>query len=377
MAKNKKKGKKGIKILCFLLVLVIGFFAGGFAYWRSLQNAVPEVEDTVVYDFDDETLPEKLEDAPEFEMMYEGDTTDFKQSLKNWATNGGEIMYDPYVINVLCLGVDTRNKNTVSGLTDSIIVLSINRRTSQVHLTSIMRDSYAYLQSPSGVGSYNKINSAFPFYGVDNLIETIQNHFKIRIDGYATINFSFFKAVIDKLGGVTVPVQQYEANYLNNSGNGFNVQAGDAVTLMGDEALFFCRSRKCDSDGDVSRTRRQRQVIKSIIGKAAAIDTTEIPEYVKTFLPYVETSFSEAELISLATKAVVGNWGQFALNEHIMPDENSRKAHSGDVWYWEVNYPLAAQTLQKSIYGKSNIVLNGEEVTAESTTQTESESNIE
>ena len=124
----------------------------------------------MVYDFDeDETLPPVLENDPIFETIYEGDATELQASIKEWATNGGDIMYSENVINILCLGVDTRNKNTISGLTDSMIIVSINKKLGTITFTSIMRDSYAYLESPSGKGSFNKINSAFPFYGVESL----------------------------------------------------------------------------------------------------------------------------------------------------------------------------------------------------------------
>lgn len=360
--KNKKKSKKGLlAFLCILLALCIGLFAVGFNYWKSLKEAPPPVEDTLTYDFDDETQPEQLEDDPVFDDIFEGDATEFKAALKEWATNGGDVMYSKDVINVLCIGVDTRNKNTVSGLTDSMILVSLNTKKGTITLTSIMRDSFAYLESPDGVGSFNKINSAFPFYGINNLINTLENHFKIKIDGYAMINFAFFKAVIDKLGGVTVAVQEYEAAYINKV-YGFEVTAGPAVNLNGDEALGFCRSRKCDSDGDVSRTRRQRQVTVALLKKAAQIQTSEITGYIKTFMPYLETSYTEADLISLATKAVVGGWANFTVQQVVMPDENSREAHSGDIWYWAVDYPLAAKTLQETIYGESNIKLEEDRV---------------
>lgn len=360
--KNNKKSKKiALIVICLLLVLCIGLFAVGFNYYESLKNAPPPVEDTLTYDFDDETQPVALEDDPDFDDIFEGDATEFKAALKEWATNGGDVMYSNDVLNVLCVGVDTRNKNTISGLSDSMIIVSINQKLGTITLTSIMRDSFAYLESPDGVGSFNKINSAFPFYGINNLINTIESHFKIRIDGYAMINFAFFKAVIDELGGVTVPVQEYEAAYINKC-YGFNVVAGDAVTLNGDEALGFCRSRKCDSDGDVSRTRRQRQTMIGLLQKAKTIQTSEVAGYIKTFLPYLKTSYEESEVVSLATKAVVGGWANFDVQQIVMPDEASREAHSGSVWYWAVDYPLAAQTLQKAIYGESNIVLEEDRI---------------
>jgi hypothetical protein len=84
--------------------------------------------------------------------------------------------------------------------------------------------------------------------------------------------------------------------------------------------------------------------------------------YIKTFLPYLKTSYSEAEVASLATKAVVEGWANFSVQQIVMPDEASREGHSGSTWYWAVDYPLAAQTLQKTIYGDSNITLSEDRV---------------
>lgn len=367
MSKKEKKSRKGLKrfiaILCAIVLLFGAVFTYGLFKLKSLGNSIEVTEDTFVYDFDEEeTVPEKLVDDLEFDSIFEGTADSFKASIKDWVTNGGDIMYSDDVLNFLCIGVDTRNKNTISGLTDSMIIMSINRKLGTITLTSVMRDCYAYLESPEGYGSFNKINSAFPFYGIESLIDTMQKHFKIRIDGYAMINFSFFKAVINNLGGVTVGVQQYEADYLNK-GYGFTLSAG-TQTLNGDEALAFCRSRKCDADGDVSRTRRQRQVIVALLKKAAEIKTNEITEYISLFFPYVKTNYSETELIALATKAVVGGWATFPVTQITMPDEESRYGYSGSTWFWAVDYPLAAQNLQKTIYGESNIVLAEDRVSS-------------
>lgn len=360
MSKNKKKkgGKIFIAVICIILALCIGIGAVGLAYWNKIKNAPPEVEDTMVYDFDaDETIPLALADDPEFDKIFEGENAaDLRSAIKNWVTDDTNIMYSENVINILCIGVDTRNKNTISGLTDSMIVVSINKKLGTITFTSIMRDSYAYLIAPDGTGSYNKINSAFPFYGIDNLISTIQSHFKIRIDGYAMINFALFKAVIDKLGGVNVNLSEREANHFKKN-YGWDLQPGSSVNLNGDQALAFCRSRKIYNDGDVQRTQNQREVLIALLKKAATIKPEEIPDYVATFMPYLETSYKETEVLSLATKAVVGGWATFKVQDLVMPDEESRRAHSGDVWYWEVDYPLAAQKMQEAIYGESIIEL--------------------
>jgi hypothetical protein len=99
-------------------------------------------------------------------------------------------------------------------------------------------------------------------------------------------------------------------------------------------------------------------VLVSLLQRAKNIKASEVAEYVATVMPYLETSYTEAEAITLGTKAIVSGWGEYNVSQLVMPDEASRTAHSGDVWYWEVDYPLAAQTLQYAIYGTTNITLN-------------------
>ena len=357
--KKKSKGKRAAKvfisIICIILAIGVVAYTGAFMYLKSLSKNAPEVVDTMKYDFDeDETVPPALENDPIFETIYEGDATELQASIKEWATNGGDLMYDKDVINVLCIGVDTRNQNTISGLTDSMIIASINTELGTISFSSIMRDSYAYLEDGN---CFNKINSAFPFYGVESLMHTIETHFKIKLDGYAMINFALFKAAIDELGGVDVPLTESYASYLNDFYH-WDLQAGSSVTLNGDQALAYCRSRKCFADGDVTRTQNQRTLIMSLLRKMSTINTSEITDYVAKFYPYFQTSYSESEIIGLATKAVVGGWFNFSVQEQVFPGENARTPYSGSTWYWEVDYPLAAKTMQEFIYGKSNIELN-------------------
>lgn len=367
-ANGKKKQGKKIALIIVSIILVISITAGAVVFFKFQEAKKPEnlVKDTMVYDFDgDETIPDSLSSDLVFDTIYEETAASFKAALKDWATNGGDILYDENVINILCCGVDTRNPNAIAGLTDTILILSINTNTRTITLSSIMRDSFAYIANPDGNGgTFNKINAAFPFYGVKGLIPAVENNFKIRIDGYALINFALFKAAIDELGGVTVPVMQYEADYMNATYENCSIEAGSAVRLTGDEALAFCRSRKCDSDGDVSRTRRQRQVVMSVLQECRNIELSEVDDYVTNFLPYLQTSYSATDIFKLGTTAVKEGWAYYQFQQVLAPCDDAIKGVSGSMWYWAVDYPLAAQTLQKAIYGKTNIELSSDRITA-------------
>ena len=159
------------------------------------------------------------------------------------------------------------------------------------------------------------------------------------------------------MGGITVDVKKYEADY-NYKKFKVTLPYGEDVTLNGEQALCFCRIRGCDADGDVSRTRRQRQVIESIIDRVKTASVGDLNKYIDILLPYVDTGYAKTQILSLGVQAVTGKWFNYERTQLQMPDEESRTSGSANAWIWVVDYQLAAQKLQNELYGKSNITLN-------------------
>jgi LCP family protein required for cell wall assembly len=190
--------------------------------------------------------------------------------------------------------------------------------------------------------------------GPNTLIKSIENNYKIDIDNYVMVNFESFAAIVDAMGGITVDVQEYEANH-SNSLLGGDMPYGEDVTLNGTQALYFCRIRNCDEDGDVSRTRRQRQVIDAIIDKVKNASIKDLNKYIDILLPYVDTGYSKTQILSLGIKALTGKWYSYERNQLQMPDEECRTSGSANAWIWVVDYQLAAHKLQNALYGMTNI----------------------
>ncbi len=283
-------------------------------------------------------------------------SSDFKEAIKKWATTDNDKkMSDKIVINVLLVGFDSR-QGSYSGNTDVMMVASLNKKTKQIKLVSFLRDTYCYIETEKG-SFYTKLNAAYSLGGIECLERTIENNYKIEIDNYVLVNFESFKAIIDAMGGVTVKVEQYEAAYMNDV-MGLNAPWGESVTLNGIETLTFCQMRMLDADGDVSRTRRQRQVIEAIIDKVSTATIGELNEYIDVFLPYIKTGFKKSQILSLGVSALTGKWYSYSVLELQMPTENSRISSNKDLWIWVVDYELAANILQTELYGKSNIVLH-------------------
>ncbi len=354
--KTKKRALKGIliSILSLFLVFTIVITAFVIDKFNKMGDKIDEKPQETVASEENQKNDIIFAEEPDSIEIDIG-SSDFKEAIKKWATTDNDKkMSDKNVINVLLVGFDSR-EGSYSGNTDVMMVASLNKKTKEIKLVSFLRDTYCYIETEKGF-YYTKLNAAYSLGGIECLKETIENNYKIRIDNYVLVNFESFKAIIDAMGGVTVRVEQYEAAYMNDV-MGLNAPWGEAVTLNGIETLTFCQMRMLDADGDVSRTRRQRQVIQAIIDKVSTATVGELNKYIDVFLPYIKTGYKKTEIISLGVSALTGKWYSYTVTELQMPTENTRISGNADFWIWVVDYELAANILQTELYGKSNIAL--------------------
>ena len=280
-----------------------------------------------------------------------------KEYLYNWSRNSVSPMSRSDVINVLLIGLDSRTGLQYGGRSDTLILLSLNKTTKKINMTSFFRDTYCYINN-NGKESYGKINSSYAKGGANCLIDTIESNFKVDINYYVTVDFSTFEQIIDALGGLKVTVQEYEAAYIRKTEK-ISMPSGKNVTLNGKQALLFSRIRKCDPDSDVSRTRRQRMVITSLINTAKNASVTEINSMLNTLLPYVRTNLTQSEISNYIAEAVFGGWMNYEIVETTLSDSDVFKTgYVGESSVVFMEFPVAAQRLQKAIYGETNITIN-------------------
>ena len=310
---------------------------------------------------------EKEDETIDFDEIDDATGNSFREILKNWAINGGTKLSDKSVINILLIGSDastkdpTRASSADRGNTDVMMIASVDIKNETIKLVSFMRDSYTYLDQ---FDRYAKLNAACANGGPGYLVETIENDYKIEIDGYVLVDFDSFVQVINILGGVRVNVPTYVAEFLSTKKYG-PFPSGDVV-LTGEQALRFCRVRYSDADGDVSRTARQRQVINAIINKCKGATLGEINAVADVILANIRTNISQKTILSYAAKAVSDNWANFTVSQLTMPDKYTRATYmsASTAWIWIIDYPLAAQTTQLFLYGRTNITLPEERQTA-------------
>ena len=201
------------------------------------------------------------------------------------------------VLNILLLGID-ENSGGSDGRSDSNMLVSIDSRSKAVRLVSFLRDSY--LEIPT-IGK-NKLNAAYPQGGVALTMQTLVNNYRIGISRYVTVNFTSFASVIDRMGGLDVPMSEAACRDENaNVGTAFREGTNH---LNGQQCLYYARIRSIsDSFGrdDYGRAARQRQVIQLILEKIKRMNPFESSGVLYDFLPYVKTNLNDGELAYLAT----------------------------------------------------------------------------
>ncbi len=355
--KNKKRNLKiFISAFCFLILLAAAL-AGIHIY--NLLKTVPAPDNGIDFKNQDVTFAADVEDNRNFEAMHDvADANSLDQLLYNWANNGGEKLENKNVINVMLFGVDSEDGSMTGARSDTMLLVSLNKKTKKITLVSFMRDSYTYMNI-NGQDRYFKVNAAYNWGGPATVVKTVEDNYKIVIDKYVCVDFSTFPKIIDSLGGVTVEVLPYESNYIRRTSHFKNFPVGKAVKLSGDEALVFSRIRHSDNDGDISRTRRQRQVIMAMIDSARGATTGQIDLALNRVFPNIRTNYTKTEIFSLASQAIMQKWVDFENVQLLSPSvENCKSATVNTQFVWVVDYPLEAQTLQLALYSKSNIILD-------------------
>ncbi|CRZ34444.1 LytR family transcriptional attenuator [Herbinix hemicellulosilytica] len=212
------------------------------------------------------------------------------------------VMKDKNVFNVLLIGSDSRDPDD-RGRSDAMMVLSVSKKNKEIVLTSLLRDIYLNIPGKKS----NRLNAAYALGGAKLLTETIENNFKIKLDGYVAVDFIAFLEIIDILGGVTVEVTEEELPFLNSNIRNINmflnedtdkdlIPAAGKYLLNGKQTLGYSRIRYAGTD--FARTARQRKVLEQIFEKMKNIGLLDILNILNKVLPKVTTNLSEKEIIS-------------------------------------------------------------------------------
>ena len=168
--------------------------------------------------------------------------------------------------------------------TDDVnILVTVNKKTYQILLSTIPRDYYVQLHNTEGYK--DKLTHA-GIYGIDMSISTIEDLLDIKINYYLRVNFDTLIKLIDEIGDIEIYSDQ-DLSFCDIK-TGYN-------TLNSSCALRFARERKSYETGDRHRGENQEEVLKAMINKIGS-DNVLLSKYddiLKKLSDNFETNISD------------------------------------------------------------------------------------
>lgn len=317
-----KSGGAGKKIIITILCVVLVFgsvAAAGMWYLDSkldkLQQAQYEEKDTSDMDLSAliGNLDETESSAPEETEETEPETTEeiTEATEPDWGESGK-------VINILMIGQDSRPGED-SRLADGIMLLTLNKETRTLTMTSFLRDSYVKLANyRTHTCGWNRINTSYALgylWGGDAgamemLNDTLLGNYGVQVDGDVEISFDTFIKVVDSIGGLDVELLGDEYATMSHWRDLFNetyewYQTGQYIeelvegvnTLNGDMALTYARERHMnEADNDMNRAKRQQILLAELIRRCTKMSPTELDKLIDLVVGEILTNISPDDM---------------------------------------------------------------------------------
>lgn len=218
--------------------------------------------------------------------------------------------------NILLVGIDVRDQYDFlsSGVnSDVMIVASINNKTGEVKLVSILRDTLMKYEAGSKAYEFGKANEQF-YSGISDTVSMINRNLGLDIGEYILFNWYGVATCINQVGGVemTIPDERFLTwfnGYLSdvNERTGIwapQLSAPGTYNLTGTQAVAYCRIRY-GGINDTGRTANQREVITKVLEKAKGLlkagEVNQLLTIAQTGLGNVKTNLKLPEILFTAT----------------------------------------------------------------------------
>lgn len=268
----------------------------GNAIYKGLDNEENPEENSAIIPMDKQPYKDNIDSKKDNDKKTYDTTVNKSEENNITEKQKTEPRSESYVSNYLLFGLEEIDnaKNT-----DALLIASINTKDKTVKLTSLMRDTYIETDDKP-----HKLNSFFAMGGAKKLVEIIEDNYRIKIDGYAYINFESFEKIVDLLGGISIELSKEEADYLNST-NYISNPAYRNVSpgwnqLNGNQTLGYCRIRMVKTLGgigdDYGRTLRHRRVLSAIFNKYKSKGLIDLILISKNILGYVKTNVTQDQI---------------------------------------------------------------------------------
>ncbi|MEA4964485.1 MAG: LCP family protein [Oscillospiraceae bacterium] len=309
--KKKSRVSTPAKIALIALLVIVLLVGGVLVYANYMLNKIDRSE---ISGDPSLSYADLLGDVETHDVEDSQDAINNAQSSYDAVQTQENLDSGTGIVNYLIIGSDRRDTSGY-GNSDSMIIMSLNKDTKKIHLTSLMRAMYVCIPKDSG-DSWGMLNWSYAWGGPELLMKTIENNFKIHIDHYASVDFSSFEDVIDAIGGVSLELTSGEASYVNDETESM-LRAGTQL-LNGEQALSYSRCRYLDND--FKRTSRQRNVLEAVINSTTSMNVSQLSNLCNALLPAINTDMSNAAILAEAVN--LGSYKNYPIDQMMLPIEN-------------------------------------------------------
>ena len=280
------------------------------------------------------------------------------------AESAEDVMSDSNVYNILLIGADGRTEELERS--DAMILLSINKTTKTMWLTSLMRDTQVEI-ADWGIGH---LNWATRFGGVDMLINTIEStrNFAVNVDNWAMVDFLDFAKIASMVGPITVTVTKEEAAdinplireacQLNDAYYGTDVprcyfptdQDGTYTISDGFQILGYCRERHVG--GDTGRSQKQRDALMQMWGNVKKMSLAEQYALAKDIMSIISTDLTMGQCASLLLQAPDFLTYDIQMQQCPTPGSFWRGLDANGLSIYNADFVINRNFLRATIYGE-------------------------
>lgn len=214
-----------------------------------------------------------------------------------------EQRHDPNVRNILLMGTDSRDLSETRGNSDVMVVFSINEKTNEVKMITLLRDMLVPIEGYD----WNRINAAYRLEGAGLTVNTVNEAFGLDIQEFIVIDFNGVIDLIDYIGGVDVTLTEAEINYYMETFPAVfpDKMSAGKVHLNSLQALTHIRNRTLGTDFE--RTRRQKDVMIAIMNKIIRDqNVTEMNSTLNFFLTLIRTNIPATDFVSVCLSLASG-----------------------------------------------------------------------
>lgn len=279
-------------LIIFSVVITTGIFT--YAKFISPEGIAGEFPD------DEDNIDKAEEDEEKFDSPLE------------------KAIHDSNRVNVLLIGLEGPRS-------DTIMLVSFDRKTKEGNIISIPRDTYYPRDAYDKYSEMQKINAVFGSEkdGYKALMQAVEDIAGIPVDKYVSVEYDGVREAVKAIGGVNfnVPFYMKYTDIYDEPPLYINIPAGQQI-INGDKAIELLRFRNGDPgypsypDGDLGRVKTQQEFIRAAVKKSLSL---KLPSVVNAVYPHVKTNLTITELLGLAKDAI--GFSTDNLSSGVLPGE--------------------------------------------------------